>query len=220
MESLRSSLPCLPPIATPSDHFRAQFQSQPLAVIRPAKSGRGRWRTVAHAATGAGFTYSIQSRNSSSLVSEFMTKKEDLHVLKPSTPVSEALRALVESEIPSFPVIDEEWNLVGIVSDYDLLALASLPGGDADTNLFPEAHSSWKAFLEIQKLLCKTNGRVVSDVMTSTPLTVYETTSLEDATRLMLETKYARVPVVDGNGLLVGIITREDLVRAGRPINP
>uniref|UniRef100_A0A7N0SZ99 CBS domain-containing protein n=1 Tax=Kalanchoe fedtschenkoi TaxID=63787 RepID=A0A7N0SZ99_KALFE len=71
-----------------------------------------------------------------------------------------------------------------------------------------------QTFLEVQKLGCKTNGRVVSDVMTSTPLTVDETTSLEDATRLMLETKYARVPVVDGNGLLVGIITREDIVRA------
>ncbi|CAM8895001.1 unnamed protein product [Rhodiola kirilowii] len=136
-----------------------------------------------------------------------MTKKEDLHVLKPSTPVNEALRALVEEGLSGFPVIDEEWNLVGIVTDYDLLALASLPGGETDTNMFPDVNSSWKTFHEIQKLLCKTNGRVVSDVMTSTPLAVHETTSLEDATRLMLETKYVRLPIVDGNGSLVSTLS-------------
>uniref|UniRef100_A0A453KGM6 CBS domain-containing protein n=1 Tax=Aegilops tauschii subsp. strangulata TaxID=200361 RepID=A0A453KGM6_AEGTS len=57
-----------------------------------------------------------------------MTKREDLHVVKTSTPVDEALEMLVQNRISGFPVIDDDWELVGVVSDYDLLALDSMAG--------------------------------------------------------------------------------------------
>lgn len=41
----------------------------------------------------------------------------------------------------------------------------------------------WQTFNEIQKLLSKTNGKVVGDLMTPSPLVVHESTSLEDAAR-------------------------------------
>ncbi|KAL5714004.1 CBS domain-containing protein cbsx1 [Ranunculus cassubicifolius] len=148
-------------------------------------------------------------------VGDFMTKKELLHAVKPTTTIDEALELLVENRITGFPVIDDDWKLVGLVSDYDLLALDSVSGtGVAETSMFPEADSSWKTFNEIQKLLSKTNGKVVADVMTPAPLVVRETTNLEDAARLLLETKYRRLPVVDSKGKLVGIITRGNVVRA------
>ncbi|CAH2049160.1 unnamed protein product [Thlaspi arvense] len=59
-------------------------------------------------------------------VGDFMTRKEDLHVVKPTTSVDEALEILVEKRITGFPVIDDDWKLVGLVSDYDLLALDSI----------------------------------------------------------------------------------------------
>ncbi|KAM7470646.1 hypothetical protein LguiA_008829 [Lonicera macranthoides] len=148
-------------------------------------------------------------------VGDFMTKKEVLHVVNATTTVDEALEILVEKRITGFPVVDDDWTLVGVVSDYDLLALDSISGGNqADTNLFPNVDSSWKAFNEIQKLLGKTNGKVVGDLMTPFPLFVRESTNLGDAVRLLLETKYRRLPVVDGEGKLVGLITRGDVVRA------
>ncbi|RXH87360.1 hypothetical protein DVH24_034260 [Malus domestica] len=61
---------------------------------------------------------------------------------------------------------------------------------------------SLETFNEIQKLLSKTNGKFVGDLMTPAPLVVRETTNLEDAARLLLETKYRRVPVVDSEGKL------------------
>jgi len=42
---------------------------------------------------------------------------------------------------------------------------------------------AWQTFNEIQKLLSKTNGKVVGDLMTPSPLVVHESTSLEDAAR-------------------------------------
>lgn len=148
-----------------------------------------------------------------------MTKKEDLVVVKPSTTVDEALETLVEYRITGFPVINDDWELVGVVSDYDLLALDSISGtGLAETSMFPEVDSTWKVFNELQSLLSKTNGKLVSDVMTQAPVAVRETTNLEDAARLLLETRYRRLPVVDAEGKLVGIITRGNVVRAALQI--
>ncbi|KAM0943182.1 putative CBS domain-containing protein [Dioscorea sansibarensis] len=165
---------------------------------------------------GALMTSSPVSRNGSVFtVRDFMTKKENLIVVKPTTSIDEALQMLVENRITGFPVIDDDWTLVGVVSDYDLLALDSISGnGRADTGLFPEVDSTWKTFNEIRKLLSKTHGKVIGDVMTTNPLVVHEMTNLEDAARLLLETKYRRLPVVDGAGKLVGLITRGTMVRA------
>ncbi|KAF7848569.1 hypothetical protein BT93_L1833 [Corymbia citriodora subsp. variegata] len=153
---------------------------------------RRRYRqSVPVAAVGARVTNSVPPRNGSYTVGDFMTRKEDLHFVKATTTVDEALETLVEKRITGFPVIDDDWNLVGVVSDYDLLALDSISGGcQGDANIFPDIDSSWKAFNRIQRLLIKTHGKVVGDLMTPAPLVVWETTNLEDAARLLLETKY------------------------------
>ncbi|KAK6121193.1 hypothetical protein DH2020_045067 [Rehmannia glutinosa] len=124
-------------------------------------------------------------------VGDFMTRREHLQVVRPTTTVDEALEILVEKRITGFPVVDDDGKLVGVVSDYDLLALDSISGTIEVT------------FNEIQKLLSKTNGKVVGDLMTPSPLVVRENTNLEDAVRLLLKTKYRRLPVVDGEGKLV-----------------
>ncbi|CAN4082941.1 unnamed protein product [Withania somnifera] len=162
---------------------------------------------------------SVTPRSGVYTVGDFMTRKEELRVVKPYTSVDEALEVLVEHRITGFPVIDDNWKLVGLVSDYDLLALDSVSGtGTADAGMFPEVDSSWKTFNEVQKLLGKTKGKVVGDLMTPAPLVVRESTNLEDAARLLLKTKYRRLPVVGGKGKLVGIITRGNVVRAALQI--
>lgn len=139
--------------------------------------------------------------------------------MKPTTSVDEALETLVEHRITGFPVIDDNWKLVGVVSDYDLLALDSISGqGRKDTSMFPEVDSTWKTFNEVQKLLSKTNGKLIGELMTTAPMVVRETTNLEDAARLLLETKFRRLPVVDAEGRLVGILTRGNVVRAALQI--
>ncbi|KAL6596899.1 hypothetical protein ACP70R_047033 [Stipagrostis hirtigluma subsp. patula] len=185
-------------------------------------------RALAAAATPAASSATGQN-NGVYTVGDFMTKRENLHVVKRTTSVDEALELLVQHRISGFPVIDDDWNLVGVVSDYDLLALDSMSDmkdeieagflqgmrlDDTNTSMFPEVDSNWKSFREIQRLLSKTNGKVIGDVMTSSPLAVRENTNLDAATRLLLETKYRRLPVVDSMGKLVGMITRGNVVKA------
>ncbi|KAJ4914249.1 hypothetical protein Rs2_08870 [Raphanus sativus] len=104
-----------------------------------------------------------------------MTGIQHLHVVKPSTSVDD-----VEKIVTELPVIDDDWNLVGVVSDYDLLALDSIYGrGQSDTNMFPNVDSSWKTFNELQNLISKTHGQVVGDLMTPSPLVVRGSINLE-----------------------------------------
>ncbi|XP_011099109.1 CBS domain-containing protein CBSX1, chloroplastic [Sesamum indicum] len=192
----------------------------PLSIL-PSASNQipGPASPVSVAASSTLLANSVPPRNGVYTVGDFMTRREDLHVVKPTTTVDEALEMLVENRITGFPVIDDDWKLVGLVSDYDLLALDSISGtGRTETGMFPEVDSTWKTFNEVQKLLSKTNGQLVGDLMTPAPVVVDESTNLEDAARLLLETKYRRLPVVDGDGKLVGIITRGNVVRAALQI--
>lgn len=200
-------LPCTALYRTHSSSFRQHVGPPPRLV-------------VCSAANAASMANSTPERKSDLYtVGDFMTKKEGLHVVKTTTSVDEALETLVKKRISGFPVVDDDWKLVGVVSDYDLLALDSISGASPlDGNLFPDVDSTWKTFNEIQKLLEKTNGKEVGDLMTPAPLVVRKTTNLGDAVRILLETKFHRLPVVDGDGRLVGILTRGDVVRAALQI--
>lgn len=54
----------------------------------------------------------------------------------------------------------------------------------------------------------------VEDVMTPDPLVVRPETNIEAAARILLNKKVRRLPVVDGNGSLIGMFTRGDVIRA------
>ncbi|KAE8076031.1 hypothetical protein FH972_014705 [Carpinus fangiana] len=170
-------------------HRSFSFQLPCLLVSRPGRGlcldrSSGLRRSLTIAATGTLMANSVPPRSGVYTVGDFMTRKEELHVVKPTTTVEEALEILVENRITGFPVIDEEWKLVGLVSDYDLLALDSISGGARnDTSMFPEVDSTWKTFNEVQNLLSKTHGKLVGDLMTPAPVVVRETTNLEDAAR-------------------------------------
>ncbi|KAK8716667.1 hypothetical protein V6N13_043972 [Hibiscus sabdariffa] len=160
--------------------------------------GSRRSSTSVVAASGSLTANSVSPRGGVYTVGDFMTKKEDLHVVRPTTTVDEALEALVEHRITGFPVIDDDWKLVGLVSDYDLLALDSISGRGLRTTCSLKLIALGKLSMRYR--------------------IVRETTNLEDAARLLLETKYRRLPVVDVDGKLVGIITRGNVVRAALQI--
>ncbi|KAB5541312.1 hypothetical protein DKX38_014286 [Salix brachista] len=261
MASVTNTLLSLPPPPCLNSNNNSNQSPPPsLFVSKTPRSKRCRFHSSARSSNRSSVTValctlanSVPARGEIHTVGDFMTKKEDLHVFKANTTVDDAMEALVEKRITGFPVIDDDWKLVGVVSDYDLLVLGFISGScQNDTNLFPDVDSSWKSaippfqghgiqsgdaqyfflhlgfsqlainsycretFNELQKLLIKNNGKVVGDLMTPNPLVVYETTNLEDAVRLLLETKYRRLPVVDNDGKLVGIVTRGDIVRASQ----
>jgi CBS domain-containing protein len=127
--------------------------------------------------------------------------------------VETALELLVENRITGLPVVDNCMKVVGVVSDFDLLALDTF-GKQNDNDLFPSPDVTWKAFQEVRSLIGKSKGTKVGDVMTKSPICVTAESPLEDAAMLLLKKKIHRLPVVDGEGKLVGLISRGNVIKA------
>jgi len=134
-----------------------------------------------------------------------------IYTVTPDTTVIEALELIVEKKITGLPVV-EDGKVVGVVSDFDLLAIDYKD--DADTWIFPSLDQSWEVFHDLQSLVAKSEGKTVEDVMTDDPIVVRAETSIHAASRLLLESKTRRLPVVDSDGSLIGVLTRRDIVTA------
>jgi len=131
----------------------------------------------------------------------------------PETKVIDALELIVEHRITGMPVVDAEGKVVGVVSDYDLLAL-DMSTPESSQSMFPSLDQSWQAFRNVQALMSKVEGQTVGDVMTEDPVVVRPNTSLDMAARILLESKIRRLPVLDKDGKLIGLLSRRNIVVA------
>ncbi|KAI8476757.1 MAG: hypothetical protein J3K34DRAFT_463739 [Monoraphidium minutum] len=150
-------------------------------------------------------------------VSDAMTRGE-VFTCAPDDSVDSVLEKLVAHRVTGLPVVDAAGVVVGVVSDSDLLALHNLGRVKDDRALFPAPDETWQApvaaFNAVKKLLAKSSGKRVSDVMTPDPIVVKPTTDLDEAARLLLSKKVHRLPVVDDQGRLLGVLSRGNLVKA------
>ncbi|KAI8103393.1 hypothetical protein M9435_004732 [Picochlorum sp. BPE23] len=146
-------------------------------------------------------------------VDEIMTTGR-IVTCSPDTSLDDALELIVEHHVTGLPVVDEENRVVGIISDFDLLALEGVSEEEKTGGLFPTADKDWNSFFEVQKLVEKNAGTTVSDVMTTDPVCVRALTSIPSAAHLLLHKRIRRLPVTDDEGRLIGIITRSNIIKA------
>jgi CBS domain-containing protein len=135
--------------------------------------------------------------------------------VRPDTLVEEVVALLREHELPGVPVVDADGRCVGIVSEADLV----LPDDQGDLhiphyiNLF-----GGTVFLEplgrFEQRLRKAFASTAEDMMTRDPDTVSPDTTVKEAARLIHESGHNRLPVVDDDGRLVGVVTRLDVLGA------
>ena len=116
--------------------------------------------------------------------------------VSPHSSVAVAMTLMRERKIRRLPVLDSHGQLVGIVSDRDILQASPSPA----TSL-----AKW----EIPELLDKLT---IDEVMTADVVSIPEDTPLEDAARIMADHKVGGLPVMRG-AVLVGIITESDLFK-------
>jgi CBS domain-containing protein len=131
--------------------------------------------------------------------------------------VLDAIRVLKENKISGAPVLDENNNIVGVLSGTDILTLVG--------HLI-EYHPFLVPFLEIlekhpddlKDVVKDVSNKKVEAVMSEPALVVNENASIYRAASLMWKKDINRLPVVDDGGSLVGIVTRKDLLRAFKEI--
>ncbi len=110
--------------------------------------------------------------------------------------MQQASTLMREHQVRMLPVMGKG-ELVGIVSDTDL----------------KRASASDATMLDIHELLYLISKIKIRDIMTRNPITVPDDYTVEEAAQLLMERNISGVPVVDCDGKLVGIITRNDLFK-------
>ena len=107
------------------------------------------------------------------------------------TPLHAVARLMIDHDCGGIPVVDMEGKPLGFVTDRDV-AVRIVAAGHFE------------------------ESTIAGDAMTTPCRTVSSSTSLEECTRLMETEKIRRVPIVDDDGRLSGIVSIADLARAGK----
>jgi len=138
-------------------------------------------------------------------VQDIMTK--DVTTVTPTTPLTAVAEMLLERGLKALPVVDKD-QVVGIITGGDLLRRAGMGlrltlQRTAPPNIVTD-----------QQMRLAAEGRTVADIMTKPAITVTEHTPALAAARLMVDKHIKRLPVVDDQGRLVGIVSRLDILAA------
>ncbi|MDB9521608.1 CBS domain-containing protein [Dolichospermum circinale CS-1225] len=147
----------------------------------------------------------------SKTVADVMSR--DPILVRPQTPLKEAIQILAEKRISGLPVIDDAGKLVGIISETDLMW--------QETGVTPPAYImilDSVIYLQnpgtYERDLHKALGQTVGEVMSKNPVAISPQKSLQEAAQLIQNHKVQRLPVLDNGGNVIGILTRGDIIRA------
>ncbi len=133
-------------------------------------------------------------------VADVMTRT--VVVVPGSAPFKQVVRAMREYRVSALPVTDPDGLIVGVVSEADMI-LREDPAV-LEPHFF-EGHARRDERRKAEALVAR-------DLMTAPPVTVGPQASVADAARLMHERRVKRLPVVDLEGRIVGIVSRMDLL--------
>ncbi|MFE4015912.1 CBS domain-containing protein [Streptomyces sp. NPDC059101] len=115
----------------------------------------------------------------------------------------EIVETLRRWQVSALPVVSAERRVVGVVSEADLLPKEGFREADVDTL------ERLRLVDDVRRAEAVTAG----ELMTSPAVTVHRDATLAQAARTMARASVKRLPVVDGGGLLVGIVSRSDLLK-------
>jgi CBS domain-containing protein len=141
--------------------------------------------------------------------------QRDVVSVRPDDDVETLLRLMRRHELPGVPVVDDTGKLVGIVTEADLVIR------DEQADLHLPHHIDLLGgviFLEpvkhYEERLRRAIAATVADMMTPDPVTVSPQDSVQDAARIIAQRRHNRLPVVDDDRRLLGIVTRVDVLEA------
>lgn len=137
-------------------------------------------------------------------IRELMTT--EVVTVTPETTLKEAATLLVQRGISGVPVVDEDGAVVGVFSEADVVVKEGREGRR-------DGLLGW-LFEQDISIESKLEAKTVGDAMSSPPITIGPEAPVHKAASRMVDESVNRLPVVEPDGKLIGIVTRADLVRA------
>lgn len=127
------------------------------------------------------------------------TMRTDLIAVRPETKLADAIELMQSGNFRHLPVVDADGKLVGIITDRDMRSAKP-------STLLNET--------DYQRTFDEVMQHTVAEIMTKDPLTVAPYFTLQDSLLMMRKKKVGALPVVDEDGVLKGIMSTRDLLRA------
>ena len=115
----------------------------------------------------------------------------------PDMSIGEASDLMKREKVHRLPVLDKDKNLVGVITEKDILHASPSPASS----------------LSIHEMAYLLSKLTVKKLMTKDPVTITEDTPVEEAARLMSDQDLSCLPVVKDGKKLVGIVTKSDMFR-------
>ncbi len=140
-------------------------------------------------------------------IKEIMNR--DVVTINAAGTIHEALLLMEENRVSTLPVVDNHDHCVGILSTSDLVDMTR----DVDDDVYELDHadSAGQRYL-VEKLIHSMGSESIQSFMSETVATVPADASLISATRRMLKEQIHHLPIIDGEGRLVGIVSTMDLL--------
>lgn len=140
------------------------------------------------------------------MAAELMTKT--VLVINQTMSLVQAASTLAKKQISGAPVVDDEKKIVGVVSEKDFLKEM---GFDSNPSFMQIAtHCLHDKSCMIKNL----HDRTVADIMTKPSIVGSLNMTISDISKIFSQQKINRLPIVDEDNLVIGIVTRTDLAHA------
>jgi CBS-domain-containing membrane protein len=135
------------------------------------------------------------------IVSDVMTRT--VVALGRGATFKDIVKTMQQWKVSALPVVEAESRVIGIVSEADLLPKEEFRDSDPDR------------YTQLRRLsdLAKAGALTAEELMTAPAVTVPANATLAQAARAMAHARIKRLPVVDDEGVLQGIVSRADLLK-------
>jgi CBS domain-containing protein len=146
--------------------------------------------------------------------------QEDVIKFKDTDTIADVSSVLREKKISGAPIVDDNNKLIGIVSEGDIMKLIEVHSPNlnlilpAPFDLIELPVRMGIGLEEIGEDMERAGSVVVGEIMIKEVVTIKKDVSISDAAARMDSKKVNRLPVVDENHKLIGIITRGDIIGA------
>lgn len=147
-------------------------------------------------------------------VRDFMTKK--VISVSPDSPIADATKIITEHSFDGLPVVNRNNQLVGIITEYDLITKTSDLSNSFLAKILNDVYASREAD-SIRPEIKSISKLTVADIMNPEPLTLREDATFEEVINTFRQHHRVNpIPIVDDQNKIVGIVSRFDVLR---PLN-
>ncbi len=149
---------------------------------------------------------------SSNLVKDIMTK--DVIAVRKNFTIGQLSKILLKNKISGVPVVDEEGRLIGMVTDVDIITEDMKPVFPIYFDPLIISYAFIENFEKYKKDITEYLETPVEEIMKRRVKYVRENTPVSEAARIMVREKINRIPVVDENNKVIGIVARADIIKS------